>query len=64
VKALGERIGLYRLAALLIFGALVLEVVRAQVLGGSSWAGVACTVGEVAFLAAAAGVFVSARRAR
>ena len=64
MKALGARIGLYRVAAILIGCALALEIVRVQVLPGSTAATIACTFGEVAFLAAAAGVFVAARRAQ
>lgn len=64
MKELVERVGLYRVAALLVGCALVLEVVRTQAVpGGSAWA-VACTVGEIAFLAAAAVPFVHARRRR
>jgi len=63
MKALGARIGMYRVAAILIGCALALEIVRVQVLPGSTAATIACTFGEVAFLAAAAGVFVAARRA-
>ena len=62
MRALGERIGLYRVAAILIGGALVLEIVRVQVLPESRVATIACTLGEVVFVAAAAGVFVIARR--
>jgi len=62
VKAIAERVGLYRVAALLIACALVLEIVRVQVLAGSTPAQIACTLGEVAFLALAAAVFVTARR--
>ena len=62
MRALVERIGLNRVAAILIGGALALEVVRAQVLPGSTVATIACTLGEVVFVAAAAGVFVIARR--
>ena len=62
MKALGARIGLYRVAAILIGCALALEIVRVQVFAGSTVATIACTFGEVAFLAAAAGVFVTARR--
>ena len=62
MRALGERIGLYRVAAILIGCALVLEIVRVQVLPGSTVATIACTLGEVVFVAAAAGVFVIARR--
>ena len=50
------------MAAILIGCALVLEIVRVQVLAGSTVATIACTLGEVVFLAAAAGVFVIARR--
>ena len=64
MKALGARVGMYRVAAILIGCALALEIVRVQVLAGSTVATIACTLGEVAFLAAAAGVFVSARRAQ
>jgi len=63
MKSLGARIGMYRVAAILIGCALALEIVRVQVLPGSTAATIACTFGEVAFLAAAAGVFVAARRA-
>jgi accessory gene regulator protein AgrB len=62
VKALAERVGLYRVAAILIACALVLEVLRVQALGSSRTASVACTLGEVVFLALAAGVFLIARR--
>ena len=62
MKEIAERIGLYRVAALLIAGALVLEIVRVQLLAGSAPAQVACTLGEVAFLASAATIFVTARR--
>ncbi len=62
MRALGERIGLYRVAAILIGCALVLEIVRVQVLPGSTAATIGCTLGEVVFVAAAAGVFVIARR--
>ena len=62
MRALCERIGLYRVAAILIGCALVLEIVRVQVLPGSTAATIACTLGEVVFVAAAAGVFMIARR--
>jgi hypothetical protein len=62
MKALALRIGLYRVAAILIGGALLLELVRVQLLTGSTSAAIICTVGEVAFMAAAAGTFVVARR--
>ena len=64
MRALAERIGLYRVAAILIGCALVLEILRVQAFADSTGAQIACTVGEVAFLALAAGVFVTARRAR
>jgi len=64
MKALAARIGMYRVAAILIGCALALEIVRVQVFAGNTVATIACTFGEVAFLAAAAGVFVSARRAQ
>ncbi|WP_411277023.1 hypothetical protein [Gaiella sp.] len=62
MKPLAERIGLYRVAALLVACALVLEILRVEVLAGSAPAQVACTFGEVVFLALAAMVFLSARR--
>jgi len=64
MKALGERIGLYRVAAILVGCALVIEVCRMQLFGGNTAGTIACTLGEVVFLAAAAGVFVLARRSR
>jgi hypothetical protein len=64
VKALAARIGLYRVSALLVACALGLEIVRIQLAGDSTAATIACTLGEVLFLAAAAGVFVMARRPR
>ena len=64
MKALGARIGLYRVAALLVACALVLEVLRVQVAAGNTAATIACSLGEVVFLALAAGVFVMARRSR
>ncbi len=62
MKALARRVGLYRVAAILIGFALVLEVVRVKVLEGSTEETVACTLGEVVFLALAAGVFIIAHR--
>lgn len=62
MKALATRIGLYRVAALLIGGALVVELCRVQVFAGNTAATIACTFAEVMFLALAAGVFVVARR--
>ena len=63
MKALVLRIGLYRVAAILVGCALVLEILRVEVLTGSRAGAIAVTVGEVAFLAAAAGVFMLARKA-
>jgi hypothetical protein len=62
MKALAERIGLYRVAALMIACALVLEILRVEVFGGVGPAQVVCTFGEVAFLALAAMVFMKARQ--
>ena len=62
MRAFAARIGLYRVAALLVGCALVIEVCRTQIFAGNTVATVACTLGEVVFLAAAAGVFVLARR--
>jgi hypothetical protein len=62
VKALVERIGLYRAAAILIGGALAIEILRVEVLPASRIATIACTLGEVALVATAAGVFMIARR--
>ncbi len=63
MKALAARIGLYRVAALLVGCALVIEICRTQLFAGNTVGTIACTFGEVVFLAAAAGVFVLARRA-
>jgi hypothetical protein len=63
VRAVVGRIGLYRVAAILIGCALVLEIIRMQLVTPGSWGVIACTVAEIAFLAMAAGVFVTARRA-
>ena len=62
MKAAAQRIGLHRVAAILVGCALALEIVRTQVVSAGSVAGIACTFGEVLFLALAAGVFVAARR--
>ena len=62
MKALALRIGLYRVAAILVGGALVLEILRMQVFSGSRVGQVLVTIGEIGFLAAAAGVFMLARR--
>jgi hypothetical protein len=61
MRRLALRIGLYRVAALLIACALLLEVLRVQVLR-SGRATAVLTLGEVLFLALAASVFVIARR--
>ena len=62
MKALALRIGLYRVAAILIGCALVLEILRVEVLSGSRFGAIAVTFGEVTLLAAAAGLFMLARR--
>jgi hypothetical protein len=62
MRALAGRIGLYRLAALLVGCALVLEIVRVQVVPSSTAATAALTLGEVVFLALAAALFLIARR--
>ena len=62
MRRLGERIGPYRVAALLIGCALGIEILRVQVFGGSPVAQVVCTLGEVVFLALSAAVFITARR--
>jgi hypothetical protein len=62
VKALAARIGLNRVAALLVGCALVIEICRTQLFAGNTALTVACTLGEVIFVVAAAGVVVLARR--
>ena len=62
MKALVARIGLYRVAAVMVGCALVLEVLRVQVVPSSTAATVALTLGEVVFLALAAALFLIARR--
>ena len=62
MKALAARIGLYRVSALLVGCALVIEICRMQLFAGNTVGTIACTLGEVVFLALAAGVFVIARR--
>ena len=62
MKAVGARIGLYRVSALLIGCALVVEICRMQLFAGNTTATVACTFAEVVFLTLAAGVFTIARR--
>jgi hypothetical protein len=62
MRALGARIGLYRVAALLIGCALVVEICRLQLFSDNTAATIACTFGEVLFLTLAAGLFTLARR--
>jgi hypothetical protein len=62
VKALAGRIGLYRVAAVMIGCALALEVLRVQVFHSSKTGAAVLTLGEVVFLALAAAVFLIARR--
>jgi hypothetical protein len=64
VKALAGRIGLSRIAALLVGCALVLEILRVEVLPQTAAATIACTLGEVVFVAAAAALIVLVRRPR
>ena len=64
MRALAARIGLYRVAALLVGCALVIEICRTQIFRDNTVGTIACSLGEVVFLAAAAGVFVLARRSR
>jgi hypothetical protein len=64
VKALALRIGLYRVAAVLVGCALLLEVLRVGVLAGVPLAQILCTLGEVLFVALGLAVFVIARRRR
>jgi len=64
MRALAARIGLNRVAALLVGCALVIEICRTQIFAGSTVGTIACTFGEVVFLAGAAGVFVLALRSR
>jgi hypothetical protein len=64
VKALAGRIGLYRIAAVLVGCALVLEILRVEVLPQTAAATIACTLGEVVFVAAAAALIVLVRRPR
>ncbi len=47
MRAFAARIGLYRVAALLVGCALVIEVCRTQVFAGNTLATIACTLGEV-----------------
>ena len=64
MKELAGRIGHLRLAALLVGCALVLEVLRTQAFAPGSAGRVACTIGEIAFLAAAALPFRTGMRER
>ena len=50
------------LGAVLVACALVIEICRTQLFAGNTAGTIACTLGEVVFLAAAAGIFVLARR--
>ena len=61
MKALGARIGLYRIAAILIGCALLLEILRVEVLSETRTGTIVSTMGEVLLLALAAGVFMLAR---
>jgi hypothetical protein len=62
VRALARRVGLYRVAAILIGCALLLEILRVQVLAETRAGAILSTLGEVLLLALAAGVFMLARR--
>lgn len=62
MRQLVDRIGPFRVAALLVACALALEIVRAQALEPGSTGAVACTVGEIAFLALAAVPFLHGMR--
>ena len=62
MKALVARIGIHRLAAILVGCALVLEILRVEVLPQTQTASIAATVGEIAFIAAAGALIVIARR--
>ncbi len=62
VRRLVDRIGPFRVAALLVACALALEIVRTQALEPGSAGAVACTVGEIAFLALAAVPFFHGTR--
>jgi hypothetical protein len=63
VRRLAHRIGLYRVAAILVGCALAVEILRNEVLPRTSTMAVVSTVVEVFFLALAAATFVTARRA-
>ena len=64
MRALVERIGPFRVAALLVACALALEIVRTQALAAGSAGAVACTVGEIAFVVVAAVPFFHGMRKR
>jgi hypothetical protein len=61
VRTLAGRIGLNRVAAILVGCALVLEILRVKVVSGDA-AVAACSLGEVLFLVLAVAAVVSARR--
>ena len=61
MKALAARIGLYRVAAILIGCALLLEILRVEVFSETRTGTIVSTMGEVLLLALAAGVFMLAR---
>ena len=61
MKALAGRIGLYRIAAILIGCALLLKILRVEVLSETRTGTIVSTMGEVLLLALAAGVFMLAR---
>lgn len=62
MRALAARIGPFRVAAIFVGCALVIEICRTQLFAGHTAATIACTLGEVVFLVLAAGTFVQARR--
>lgn len=64
MRALIERLGLFRVAAALVACALALEIVRTQAVAAGSAGAVACTVGEIAFLVLAAVPFFHGMRRR
>ncbi len=64
MRALAERIGPFRVAALLVACALALEIVRTQAFAAGSAGAVVCTVGEIAFLVVAAVPFFHGMRKR
>ena len=64
MKALVARIGIYRVAAILVGCALLVEILRVEVLPQTHVAAIVSTLVEVAFVAAAAAVIVIARRSQ